>query len=361
MSTPISWGNSTYNIPAFGDSGYAQGAGNLSQFLVSIPAVALQISGGTYNITSDFNFGSNYGLISKYFTSRSSNAATAGAVRLAIGDTIDWGTGNLALGVNAGVLTFNGGTFLSSTAAIGGDLSGFLPNPTVATVGTSLASAIHTATVAANAATNVDTPSTIVARDSSGNFSAGTITANLTGNVSGSSGSCTGNSSTATSATTATAANALNSATTTVVVNGAAAPTNGQVLTATSSIAAAWTTPTVSVGVANSNPWFGSPTTSRATSTVYQNLTGKTLFVSVVGFVPEIGGPYTGTVNFTAYIGPTSSPSTLVSEFAQQFTAVTGQIIVDTLHFIVPNNYYYEVTNSGTINMNITNGWTEWN
>lgn len=49
-------------------------------------------------------------------------------------------------------------------------------------------------------AVSANTPSTIVARDASGDFAAGTITANLTGNASGSSGSCTGNSATATTA-----------------------------------------------------------------------------------------------------------------------------------------------------------------
>lgn len=50
---------------------------------------------------------------------------------------------------------------------------------TVATVGASTAANIHTAEQAANAATNADTPSTLVKRDSSGNFSAGTV--NLAG------------------------------------------------------------------------------------------------------------------------------------------------------------------------------------
>lgn len=62
----------------------------------------------------------------------------------------------------------------------------------VAFVGTSSAANVHLAELAANAATSVNTPSTIVKRDGSGNFAAGTITANLTGNVSGSSGSFTG-------------------------------------------------------------------------------------------------------------------------------------------------------------------------
>tara|TARA_X000001388_G_scaffold933_2_gene1166 strand:+ start:5806 stop:8364 length:2559 start_codon:yes stop_codon:yes gene_type:complete len=63
-----------------------------------------------------------------------------------------------------------------------------------------------TFTVTSNA-TNANTGSTIVARDSSGNFSAGTITAaltgNVTGNVSGTAGSATGNAATATALETA--------------------------------------------------------------------------------------------------------------------------------------------------------------
>jgi hypothetical protein len=49
-----------------------------------------------------------------------------------------------------------------------------------------------------DAATDANTASKLVKRDGSGNFAAGTITANLTGNASGSSGSTTGNAATAT-------------------------------------------------------------------------------------------------------------------------------------------------------------------
>jgi hypothetical protein len=55
---------------------------------------------------------------------------------------------------------------------------------TVGSVGGSSAANIHSAELAANAATNLNTPSTIVERDGSGNFSAGTITASLTGHAS---------------------------------------------------------------------------------------------------------------------------------------------------------------------------------
>ena len=64
---------------------------------------------------------------------------------------------------------------------LAGDLSGTAASPSVASVGGSAAADIHTAEQLANAATNNSSSSTIVKRDASGNFSAGTITANLLG------------------------------------------------------------------------------------------------------------------------------------------------------------------------------------
>jgi hypothetical protein len=150
------------------------------------------------------------------------------------GSAFTWSAGTIsgiALGSNLATLTF--GTFLTGTSYNG---SGAV-------------------TLATNA-TNANTASTLVARDASGNFSAGTITATLSGNAttssstsgnaatatalqtartiggvsfngtaninlpgvntagnqntSGSSASCTGNSATATTATTANALNAAN-------------------------------------------------------------------------------------------------------------------------------------------------------
>ena len=63
------------------------------------------------------------------------------------------------------------------------------PNLTGAVTGTQ--GAINTAVSTANAATNANTASAIVKRDSSGNFSAGTVTAALTGNVNGNAATAT--------------------------------------------------------------------------------------------------------------------------------------------------------------------------
>lgn len=78
-------------------------------------------------------------------------------------------------------------------------------------------------TIASNA-TSSNTVSTIVARDGSGNFSAGTITATFSGNVTGNlTGNVTGNADTATYATSAGSATSATTATTATNLAGGAA------------------------------------------------------------------------------------------------------------------------------------------
>jgi len=143
-------------------------------------------------------------------------------------------------------------------------------NASAAIVDTKLAT-ISTAGKVSNSATtaaSANTASAIVARDASGNFTAGTITANLTGNVSGSSGSTTGNAATATALQTARAINGVNfDGTSAITVTAAAGTLSGNTLaagvtassltslgtiaslTATSGTVA--TTPTASTDIAN--------------------------------------------------------------------------------------------------------------
>jgi len=102
------------------------------------------------------------------------------------------------------VKTTDTGT-VNSTMILDGTIVNADINASAAIADTKLAT-ISTAGKVANTATtaaSANTASAIVARDASGNFTAGTITANLTGNVTGSSGSTTGNAATATTLATA--------------------------------------------------------------------------------------------------------------------------------------------------------------
>lgn len=93
----------------------------------------------------------------------------------------------------------------------------------------------HTTSTSAHSATASNTANRIVLRDGSGNFSAGTITANFTGTL-------TGNAATATLATTATTANALADAgwipPVVTVATLPSAPTDGQEVTVTNGLSA---------------------------------------------------------------------------------------------------------------------------
>ncbi len=97
-------------------------------------------------------------------------------------------------GAAASVLSNNGAGALSwQVLTLSGDVSGPLGSSTVNSIGGQSAANIATAAVSANAATALNTPSTIVKRDPSGNFAANVITAALNGNVTGNlSGNVTG-------------------------------------------------------------------------------------------------------------------------------------------------------------------------
>lgn len=112
MATPITFNGSSYSVPAYGDSGWAQGAGNLSSYLIAIASGTLQTTGGTFTLSAPVNFGATYGLFAAYLTTETAAPATVGVVRLALTDTICWGAGNLALAVSASRLRFNGNQLL---------------------------------------------------------------------------------------------------------------------------------------------------------------------------------------------------------------------------------------------------------
>lgn len=118
-ATVITFNGSSYSVPSYGDSSWAQGTGNLSLYLVAIAAGTLQTTGGTFTLSAEVNFGSTYGLKSPYFKTATATPATAGVLRLALTDTLCWGASNLALSVSASRLYFNGQELL-----VAGDLPG---------------------------------------------------------------------------------------------------------------------------------------------------------------------------------------------------------------------------------------------
>ena len=99
------------------------------------------------------------------------------------------GSGNFSANVITASLNGNAtsatsaGSAINFTGSLAGDVTGTQGATVVAFVGGSTAANVHLAELAANAATPVNTASTIVKRDASGNFSADVITASLSGNA----------------------------------------------------------------------------------------------------------------------------------------------------------------------------------
>lgn len=93
-------------------------------------------------------------------------------------------SGNFTAGTITAALNGGATTAASFTGLLAGNVTGTQGATVVASVGGVTAANVANSANAANAATNANTASTIVKRDGNGNFTAGTITANLTGTAS---------------------------------------------------------------------------------------------------------------------------------------------------------------------------------
>jgi len=118
LAIPVSFNGVTYQVPVTGDLSWGP---SLTRYLVAIAAGAITPAGGSYPLTADLNFGTSFGLLARYFTSTAALPATAGVLRLAKTDAIDWrnnaNSGNNVLAVDASdVLTYNG---VSLTTGLG--------------------------------------------------------------------------------------------------------------------------------------------------------------------------------------------------------------------------------------------------
>lgn len=112
---------SNHTIPQTNEKGWGA---NVTAWIQAISASTLQPSGGNFTLTADTNFGANFGLLSTYYKSRSSNISSAGIFRLSNTDQIGFrnaaNSGNLLLGVDSSDrLTFNGSAFLPTSALTG--------------------------------------------------------------------------------------------------------------------------------------------------------------------------------------------------------------------------------------------------
>lgn len=123
MSELISFNGSTFIVPDVGDEAWGQ---NVTDLLIAIPGGTLQPIGGAFTLTNDVNFGASFGLLSAYFKTRASNAATAGLIRLASADTIEWrnaaNSGDNVLGVNGSDQLVYNGSPLEFNALPSGDI-----------------------------------------------------------------------------------------------------------------------------------------------------------------------------------------------------------------------------------------------
>lgn len=110
MSVSVTVAGVTYTIPEVGDTGWGP---QVTAWIQAISSATLQTTGGTFTLTGDLNFGANFGIISKYYKSISSNISLTGILRLANSDAIGWrnagNTADILLQPNAdGILKYGG-------------------------------------------------------------------------------------------------------------------------------------------------------------------------------------------------------------------------------------------------------------
>jgi len=191
---------SNHTIPQTNEKGWGT---NVTAWIQAISQYTLQPNGGTFNLTAEVNTGSTYGFKVPYIKTATSTPSTAGVLRLARTDSVGWrnqaDSGNLLLSVDSSNnLEFNGvdiltsatGNFADDTFYIydNGDNSKKIAFQASGITG----STTRTITMPdadvdltdVSTATSSNTNSAIVKRDGSGNFSATTITAALSGNAS---------------------------------------------------------------------------------------------------------------------------------------------------------------------------------
>lgn len=118
-----------YTLPGYNDTGWGANTGNvLTQYLSAIADVTLQLSGGSFTLTADVDFGANFGLKALFLKTETANPASAGVVRLAKTDSIKWRNNangaDIALAIDGSDnLTYAATKVLLSGAVVNADIN----------------------------------------------------------------------------------------------------------------------------------------------------------------------------------------------------------------------------------------------
>lgn len=126
MSVTVSVAGVNYTIPQTKERGWGA---NVTSWIQAISSNTLQKNGGNFTLTANTNFGTSFGLLAKYFTSVTPNAAASGVVRLANTESVAWrnagNSADLLLTADASNnLNYGGTKILLSGAVVDADVSG---------------------------------------------------------------------------------------------------------------------------------------------------------------------------------------------------------------------------------------------
>ena len=118
MATSVTFNGTSYSIPSTGERNWG-GSTKVDGFLLAVGNNSLQKTGGNFTLSGDVNWGGTAGHLAAYYSSRASDAASSGILRLGNAESVVWrdnaDAADLALTVNSSdVLLFNSNTIYHS-------------------------------------------------------------------------------------------------------------------------------------------------------------------------------------------------------------------------------------------------------
>ena len=119
MSQIVFLNSVPYVIPSTGETGWGQ---QTTAYLVAVSTAFLPLSGGTFTLLADVDFGPNFGILSPYFKSGQADPSATGVLRLTNTESVAWrnaaDSADLALSVTGDVLYFDGMPVGGSTSPL---------------------------------------------------------------------------------------------------------------------------------------------------------------------------------------------------------------------------------------------------